>query len=304
MAQPLLGRLREKIPGLQLDVLAPEWVAPVVRRMPEVDEVIAVPFRHRALQLRSRWKVGRELKARGYQQAIVLPNTWKSALVPFFAGIGLRSGYIGESRYGLLNVTHKASDTSMPRHYAQLSEAPGKPVKEPLPAVRLRAVPHEIESVKRRFGVEGRYAAFCPGAEYGPAKRWPYFRELSEKLGLQTVVLGSANDVEAAQGITGNNLAGKTTLDEAINLLAGAAFVVSNDSGLMHIAAALGRPQVALFGSSSPQHTPPLSQAARVLWLQVECSPCFRRVCPLGHFRCMREMGVETVLEEIQNLGA
>ena len=303
MAQPLLGRLREKIPGLQLDVLAPEWVAPVVRRMPEVDEVIAVPFRHRALQLRSRWKVGRELKARGYQQAIVLPNTWKSALVPFFAGIPLRSGYVGESRYGLLNLTYEASNAPMPRHYAQLSEAPGKPVKEPLPAVHLRAVPHEIESVKRGFGVEGRYAAFCPGAEYGPAKRWPYFRELSEKLGLQTVVLGSANDVEAAQGITGNNLVGKTTLDEAINLLAGAAFVVSNDSGLMHIAAALGRPQVALFGSSSPQHTPPLSEAARVLWLQVECSPCFRRVCPLGHFRCMREMGVETILKEIQNLG-
>jgi heptosyltransferase-2 len=304
MAQPLLGRLHEKIPGLQLDVLAPEWVAAVVRRMPEVKEVITAPFRHGALQLRERWKLGRALKARGYQQAIVLPNTWKSALVPFFADIPLRSGYVGECRYGLLNLLYKKNGVDMPLHYARLSEPPGKQVQQPLPGVRLRAVPHEVESVRRHFGVEGRYIVLCPGAEYGPAKRWPYFKELAARLPMQSVILGSANDAEAAQGIPGKSLVGKTTLDEAINLVAGAAFVVSNDSGLMHIAAALGRPQVALFGSSSPAHTPPLSPAARVVWLQVECSPCFQRVCPLGHFRCMREMGVETVIKEIQNLGA
>ena len=308
MAQPLLARLHDRVPALQLDVLAPEWVAPVVRRMPEVDDVIAVPFRHKALQMSSRWKVGRELRARRYQQAIVLPNTWKSALVPFFADIPLRSGYVGESRYGLLNLLYKKNGAAMPMHYARLAEAPGNPVQEPLPGTRLRAVPHEIESTKRKFGLEGRYAAFCPGAEYGPAKRWPYFRELgtelSGKLSLPAVILGSANDAQAARHIPGTNLVGRTTLDEAINVLAGAAFVVSNDSGLMHVAAALGRPQVALFGSSSPLHTPPLSQASRVLWLHVECSPCFERVCPLGHFRCMREMDVEMVLKEIQNLRA
>ncbi len=304
MAQPLLGRLHEKIPELELDVLAPDWVAAVVRRMPEVDDVIAAPFRHRALQLRERWRLGRSLKRRGYRQAIVLPNTWKSALVPFFADIPLRSGYVGESRYGLLNLLYKADGAAMPLHYARLSEPPGKQVKEPLPGARLRAAPHAIESAKRRFGLPGRYIALCPGAEYGPAKRWPYFRELSEALPEQAVILGSANDAEAAQGLRGANLVGKTTLDAAIDLLAGAALVVSNDSGLMHIAAALGRPQVALFGSSSPLHTPPLSQGARVLWLRPECSPCFQRVCPLGHFRCMREMTVETVVKEIQNLGA
>jgi heptosyltransferase-2 len=304
MAQPLLARLHEKIASLELDVLAPEWVAAVVRRMPEVNAVIAVPFRHGALQLRSRWKLGRSLKARGYQQAIVLPNTWKSALVPFFADIPLRSGYVGESRYGLLNLLYKKKAVAMPLHYARLSEPPGKQVEEPLPAPHLRAVPHEIEAAKKRFGIEGRYAVLCPGAEYGPAKRWPYFKELSRSLPLQTVILGSPKDAEAAQDILGKNLVGRTTLDEAINLVAGAEFVVSNDSGLMHIAAALGRPQVALFGSSSPAHTPPLSPAARVLWLKLECSPCFERVCPLGHFRCMREMTVETVIKEIQNLGA
>jgi heptosyltransferase-2 len=305
MAQPLLARLRDKIPDLELDVLAPEWVAPVARRMPEVDEVIAVPFRHKALQLQARWKIGRELKARGYEQAIVLPNSWKSALVPFFAGIPVRSGYVGEARYGLLTVLHKKTGAAMPLHYARLSEPPGSEVKEPLRASALRADPEEVEAAKRRFRVQGRYAVFCPGAEYGPAKRWPYFGELSKRLmQVQTVILGSANDRDAAQGILGRNLAGETTLDEAIALIAGADYVVTNDSGLMHIAAALGRPQVALFGSSSPKHTPPLSPAARVLWLAVECSPCFQRECPLGHFRCMREMTVETVLKEIKKLPA
>ena len=304
MAQPLLARLHERIPGLEIDMLAPEWVAPVARRMPEVDEVIAVPFRHRALQLGARWKIGRELKARGYDQAIVLPNTWKSALVPFFARIPLRAGYLGESRYGLLNAIHPNSKAAMPQRYAQLSEPPGKKAPEPLPAPSLRVDPEEIEAARRRYRVQGRYVVFCPGAEYGPAKRWPYFGELSRRLKAQMVILGSAKDREAAQDIVGRNLVGETTLDEAIALIAGADYVVTNDSGLMHIAAALGRPQLALFGSSSPEHTPPLSPAARVMWLRIECSPCFERVCPLGHFRCMREMTVETVLEQIQNLPA
>lgn len=304
MAQPLLARLREKAPGVQLDVLAPEWVAPVVRRMPEVDAVIAVPWIHGELGLRSRWKIGRELKPRRYDQAIVLPNTWKSALVPFFADIPVRSGYAGEFRYGLLNLTYKSKHLPMPLHYGQLSVAPGQEPKLPLPHASLRFAFPEMESVKRKFGIAGRYAILCPGAEYGPAKRWPYFRELAKRLSIEPVLLGSRSDREACEGISGKNLVGETSLDEAIDLIAGAQFVVSNDSGLMHVAAALGRPQVALFGSSSPLHTPPLSPAARVLWLRVECSPCFERVCPLGHFRCMREMTVDTVYKEIQNLGA
>jgi heptosyltransferase-2 len=140
----------------------------------------------------------------------------------------------------------------------------------------------------------------APGAEYGPAKRWPYFGELSGKLRLPAVIVGSAGDRPAAQGLQGVNLVGRTSLDEAIVLIAGAHAVVSNDSGLMHVAAALGRPQVAIFGSSSPEHTPPQSPAARVLWLRIECSPCFQRECPLGHFRCMRDISPEMVLREIQ----
>ena len=302
MAQPLLARLREKRPGTKLDLLAPDWVAPVARRMPEVDEVIAVPFRHRALQLGSRWRLGRALKKRGYTEAIVLPNSWKAALVPFFARIPRRSGYVGESRYGLLNRLYRKPDKAMRRHYARLAEAPDTEPRQPLPEGCLRVDAAHAAATRARFGIEGRYAVLCPGAEYGPAKRWPYFAELAQRLAMPVVLLGSANDAAAAAGIGGTNLVGKTTLDEAIDLIAGAKLVVSNDSGLMHIAAALGRPLIALFGSSSPQMTPPQSGRAHVLWLKPECSPCYQRECPLGHFRCMRELSVDLVLAEAQRL--
>jgi heptosyltransferase-2 len=302
MAQPLLARLHEKHPGTHIDVVAPPWVAPVMRRMPEVDMVIEAPLRHGELALGARWRLGRRLKSRGYERAVVLPNTWKSALLPFFAGIPLRVGFKGEARYGLLNVIYRNTEPSMVRHYARLADASGAGLAACLPAPKLRIGADEIEATKRKFGIAGPYAALCPGAEYGPAKRWPYFKELSETLPIAKVLLGSAKDREASGGIPGTDLVGKTTLDEAISLIAGARFVVTNDSGLMHVAAALGRPQVALFGSSSPEHTPPLSNAARVLWLRVECSPCFERECPLGHFRCMREMTVASVREAIENL--
>jgi heptosyltransferase-2 len=300
MAQPLLSRLREKLPGVRIDVLAPPWVAPVARRMQEVAEVLEAPLVHGPLQLRARWRLGRSLKARAYDQAIVLPNAWKSALVPFFADIPLRSGYVGESRYGLLNLLYKKTQASMSLHYARLAEPPGTEPPQPLPEPRLRVAVDETARAREKFGLSKPYVVLCPGAEYGPAKRWPYFAALAAKMGLPAVLLGSANDAEAARGVEGANLVGKTTLDEAIALIAGAQAVVSNDSGLMHVAAALGRPQVALYGSSSPQHTPPASAAARVLWLHVDCSPCYQRECPLGHFKCMKEMDAEMVLAELK----
>jgi lipopolysaccharide heptosyltransferase II len=301
MAQPLLARLRARLPQARIDVLAPAWVAPVARRMPEAAGVIETPFAHGQLALRERWRLARTLKALGYDQAIVLANTWKSALVPFFADIPIRSGYVGESRYGLLNLLYRRRPGREPMalHYARLAEKPGTEIALPLPEPRLAVDEAAAQATRARFGIEGPYAVLCPGAEYGPAKRWPYFAELSQRLALPAVVLGSAQERDLGAAVKGRNLAGETTLDEAIELMAGAALVVSNDSGLMHIAAALGRPQVALYGSSSPQHTPPLSARARVIWLGIECSPCYARECPLGHFRCMRELTVEQVLDAV-----
>ena len=298
MAQPLLARLRAKHPGARIEMLAPPWVAPVARRMTEVDEVIEADLRHGALQFGDRWRRGRGLKQRGYDQAIVLPNTWKSALVPFFAGIPVRSGYVGESRYGILNLLYKkkAEREPMTVHYARLSEQPGIEPELPLPFPCLLFDRAKIKKTAASFGISGPYTVFCPGADYGPAKRWPYFRELASKLDSQIVLLGSSSDKKDAEQIPGKNLVGQTTLDQAIDLIAGAAMVVTNDSGLMHVAAATGTPLVALFGSSSPEHTPPMSPVARVLWLKIECSPCYARECPLGHFRCMKEMSVEQVL--------
>lgn len=303
MAQPLLARVRARHRQARLEALGPPWVAPVLARMPEVDEVIEADFRHGALQLAARWRLGRTLRARHYDLALVLPNSWKSALVPFFARIPVRAGYTGEARYGLLNRRYRASGAPMAEHYAALAEAAGAGTSEPLPATALRADPARVAATAARFGIAGEYCVLCPGAEYGPAKRWPYFAELARCLALPAVLLGSAKDAEACAGIPGLDLAGKTTLDEAMDLIAGARFVVTNDSGLMHVAAALGRPLVAIFGSSSPEHTPPRCDSARVLWLRLECSPCFARVCPLGHLRCLREISVARVLAELENQG-
>lgn len=304
MAQPLLARLRARHPGARIEALAPPWVAPVLRRMPEVDEVIEADLRHGRLQLAERWRLGRELSTRGYAAAYVLPNSLKSALIPFLAGIPERIGYLGEQRYGLVNrrVAAPREGTAgnnrepMPVHYARLA---GEDSGASLTAPRLTTPPNDTAA---RFGIEGPYVVLCPGAEYGPAKRWPYFAELSQAIDGTVVVLGSASDAPAASGLRGVHLVGRTSLAEAIDLIAGARAVVSNDSGLMHVAAATGTPQVALFGSSSPEHTPPQSAAARVLWLRIECSPCFQRECPLGHFRCMRELGTARVLAELRSL--
>ena len=301
MAQPLLARLRERDAQARIDVLAPEWVAPVFRRMAEVAGVIETTFAHARLDLRGRWRLARTLRALRYDEALVLPNSLKSALIPRFARIPRRIGYAGEARFGLLNVVHRRRPGREPMalHFARLAAPPGAEIRLPLPQPRLAVDADAAAATRRKFGLEGTYAALCPGAEYGPAKRWPYFAELSRRLGLPTIALGGPRDRESGAGIVGRNFAGETTLDEAIELLAGASLVVSNDSGLMHVAAALGRPQVALFGSSSPKHTPPLSARSKVLWLGLECSPCYARECPLGHFRCMRELSVEKVLAEL-----
>lgn len=319
MAQPLFTLLKRLHPRVQIDAIAPQWVAPVLERMPEIARVVPTPLGHGKLQLWARWQLASVLQDEQYDAAYVLPNSLKSALIPWLARIPLRIGYKGEHRYGLLNVRHanpaKAQRAPMVNHYAALAFAPGAKLPDKLPMPRLDADLNESARVYQRFGLDLRVplVAFCPGAEYGPAKRWPpeYFGELAQLVRrsfpyTQIVALGSAKDGELLQAMAQQapfvrNLCGQTSLSEACALLARANVVVSNDSGLMHVAAALRRPQIALFGSSDPRHTPPLSDAAHVLWLHLDCSPCFARECPLGHLRCLKELTPEHVFANLRN---
>jgi len=315
LAQPLLKLLRARHPALALDVLAPRWTMSLLSRMPEVRHAIESPYAHGDLKLGDRRRLGRELALEGYERAIVLPNTFKSALAPFFAGIPVRTGYIGELRHWLLNDARKLDKQRLPQlaqRYAALALPRGEPLPLPLPTLALQVDEAQRRTVLSRLSLErGRPAvALCPGAEFGPAKRWParQFAELAQGLaahGCAVWLIGSQNDrqagaeIERAAGGVCRNLCGETTLAEAIDLLASCALVVSNDSGLMHVAAALGRPLVALYGSSSPAYTPPLSADARILQLDLPCSPCFQRECPLGHFNCMLQLTPDKVLAAV-----
>ncbi len=311
LAQPLFARLHAA--GVELDALAPPWVAPVLSRMPEIGQIIASPFAHGQLALKSRYRLARQLAEKKYDRAYILPNSLKSALIPFFAGIPQRIGFVGEARYGLVNRRHRLNKTALPlmvERYAQLAELPGVPPPRPIEPPKLVSTAEQQAAALRALGKDAprRPIVFCPGAEYGPAKRWPakYFAILANTLaerGHDIWLLGSPKDAPIAETIvklapeTCTNLCGKTALDQAIDLMAGAELVVCNDSGLMHVAAALGRPLVALFGSSSPAFTPPLSSRATVLSLGLECSPCFERECPLGHFDCLNKLMPARVLE-------
>ena len=306
MAQPLFARLVERHPGLQLDALAPRWVAPVLRRMDEIADIVDSPFGHGQLALKARWRLARELAARDYDAVWVLPNSLKSALVPFLAGIPQRVGFTGESRYGLINIRHTLDKAALPlmlERFMQLAETPGRPVQRPLAYPRLRSTAENRQKTLAALAIEAppRIVAFCPGAEYGPAKRWPaaHFAELARTLagrGYAVWLFGSPKDHAVAEEIATlapgccRNLCGATSLDQAVDLLALADFVVCNDSGLMHVAAAVDRPIVALYGSSSPGFTPPLSDRAEIISLQLDCSPCFKRDCPLGHLDCLNRL--------------
>jgi len=311
-------RLHERDPELELDVLAPPWTAAALERMPEVHEVIDHPFRHGELKVFARRRLGLALKARRYDRAIVLPNSLKSALPPFFASIAIRSGYRGEMRAGILNDVRRLDEKRLPlmvERFAALADAPGTPLRRPLPHPRLHADQANrarlLDTLELR--TERPVVACCPGAEYGPAKRWPaeHYAALAERVGAaggQVWLVGSPKDKEAADEIAVaarttkvRNLCGATSLGDAIDLLAGVALVVTNDSGLMHVAAALDRPLIALYGSSSPAFTPPLAVEATILNLGLECSPCFERACPLGHFRCLKELLPDQVWSAIVN---
>jgi len=314
MAAPLIKRLKSASDGTEITVMAPPQVAAVLRLLPDVTKVIATPWPHGGLQLVSRVAFGLRLAEEKFDAAYVLPNSFKSALVPLIARIPVRIGYVGEGRRYLLTrwLANVKSRVPMRTHYLALA-ATNAPDEETGP-VRLVQSESEVSAVATRFGIDrGRpIAAFCPGAEYGPAKRWPveHFAALARLLHerdqeVQIVLVGGPNDVDIGSALTRMTVRpvistiGKTTIEDAVAILKAADIVISNDSGLMHVAAALDRPQIALFGSTDPSHTPPQSTRATLLWLHLSCSPCFERTCPLGHLRCLNEITPESVMAAI-----
>jgi len=324
MAQSLIAELKRRSPGDAVDLLAPPYTAALGARMPGVRNTIPVGTQHGRFDLGARLRVGGALRPAAYGLAIVLPASLKSAIAPFAARIARRRGYVGEWRYGLLNEARRLDKKKLKRTVDRFV-ALAADVGEPLPAITPPALAHDPDqarTVALKLGLEDKrpVIALCPGAEFGPAKQWPaaHFAALAARLaraGFATWIFGSPKELPIGEAIAGLaaahdktvrvvNLAGRTTLIEAIDLLSQVAGVVTNDSGLMHIAAALKRPLVALYGSSTPAMTPPLGEAVRIIERALPCRPCFKRTCPLGHLDCLSLIPAAEVAEAIVTLVA
>lgn len=306
MAQSLFIFIKQQYPSATIDVLAPVWSKPLLSAMPEVRKAIEMPLGHGKLGLGERFRLGKSLRKEGYDWSITLPNSWKSALTPFAANIPKRTGYKGEARYGLLNdiknLDKKRLSMTVQRFVALAGGDQITLDDCPKPQLFIDQTEAKQIAEKYQLNTSKRLLMLCPGAEYGSAKCWPdkHYAELAQhfiKQDWQVVLLGSEKDQTTSTAIANRansqhcyDLTGKTSLHEAILLLALANYVVSNDSGLMHIAAAVNSPVIAIYGSSDPKFTPPLSSQSQIATLNLDCSPCFKRECPLGHLNCLNKL--------------
>lgn len=312
MAQSLFKTLKAKRPHCTIDVAAPAWTLPLLERMPEVSGKIALPFKHGELAFWKRLAFGKSLKNQGYTQSIILTNSFKSALLPWAAGIQQRSGFLGEMRVGLINDIRPLDKTKLKKTverfvYLGLDKGESLPnnIQNPTLVANGDAALAVLRKLNFSFNTNTNTLGLCPGAEYGEAKRWPteYYAEVANHAlnsGWQVMLFGSEKDVPVTTQInqfTQNrciDLGGKTKLGEAIDVMSLCDTVVSNDSGLMHVAAALDKKLIAIFGSSDPYHTPPMHPNAVIEYLKLDCSPCFKRECPLlatdAHLACLKKI--------------
>jgi len=326
LAHSLFQTLKTQHPNAIIDVAAPAWTLPLIARMPEINRGIALPFKHGQLALLDRIKFGLSLKKQGYTQSITLVNSLKSAILPLAAGIPQRTGFLGECRYGLLNDIRPLDKTKLPRTVdrfvalgADKNQSPGQN-NASIPNPRLIADSNNALQALSNLGQKtptAKILGLCPGAEYGEAKRWPteYYAEVANAAlshGWQVWLFGSDKDLPVTQEINrlANNrcldFGGKTKLGDAIDLMSLCDTVISNDSGLMHVAAALDKKVIAIYGSSDPHHTPPMHPEAVVAYLGLSCSPCFKRVCPLtepdAQLACLKRLTPQSIIQEIKFL--
>ncbi len=328
MAQSLLIKLKRQYPQAEIHIFVPDWCRNLLKRMPEVTDVVPNPFKHGQLMLVQRFRLGRELHKMNFDLCIVLPNSLKSALVPWFASIPVRRGWKGEQRYFLLNqmFTHKEKLPLMVQRYDALVFSPkeihitGPENVGELPQPRLVSYPDKAPTILEKLGIKEYSSAMglCPGAEYGPAKRWlpEYYAKVASawiKEKGPIFIFGGKKDTQVADAIIAcidpeirkhcYDLTGRTELTEAVDLLSSCSIVVTNDTGLMHVAAAVGTPLVAIYGSSSTGYTPPLSDKAKTVFLtNLNCRPCFERNCPHKSMECLVDLKPELVVQEINNL--
>ncbi|OGV76318.1 MAG: lipopolysaccharide heptosyltransferase II [Methylotenera sp. RIFCSPLOWO2_02_FULL_45_14] len=320
LAQSLFKTLKANNPNCTIDVAAPAWTLPLLERMPEVSSKIALPFKHKQLAFFERIKFGKTLKNQGYSQAIILTNSFKSALLPWAAGIKQRTSYLGEMRYGLINDIRALDKTKLKKtveRFVNLGLITGQnlPVAIPNPAMLSNQV--NALATLNKLGLHQpntKVLGLCPGAEYGEAKRWPaqYYAEVADvalNKGWQVWLFGSDKDIPVTTTIhqlTKNrcvDFGGKTKLGEAIDLMSLCDTIISNDSGLMHIAAALDKKLIAIYGSSDPHHTPPMHPDAVIKYLGLACSPCFKRECPLKDpntiLNCLKNISPASIVDKI-----
>lgn len=326
MSQSLYKTLKQQHPDCQIDVLAPQWCKPILERMPEINQALTMPIGHGEFNLLKRREIGKSLRGNRYTHALILPNSAKSALIPWFANIPQRTGWKGEMRFGLLNDirTNKKDFQYMVERYVALAYSKVEMVNStslggletlPRPELTIDAAVQQQSISKFSLATDKPIVGLCPGAEFGPAKKWPeqHYSAVAQEMinrGCQVWLFGSQKDVPACEKIVAGLsddaqsnaviLAGKTSLIEAVDLLAACQTVISNDSGLMHVAAAVGCQVVAIYGSTSPEYTPPLTNKVAIVHTDIECRPCFKRECPLGHLKCLKELTPAMVLRKIK----
>jgi heptosyltransferase-2 len=312
MAQVLFKVLKSREPDRSLDVLAPEWSLPIVARMAEVRAGIASETAHGEIGFGTRRRIAAGIRGH-YDRAIVLPRSFKSALIPWLANVPKRTGFRGESRFLLINDVRPFEATLLDqtvKRFVALGIEPGEALPAEMPEPSLRVSDENRARVLEKLEVStGKpVIAMMPGAEYGPAKCWPldYFRVLAVRLadaGYSVWVLGSREEIAAgefiADGSSAINLCGRTALEDVIDVLSVCEQAVSNDSGLMHIAAAVGIHVHGIYGSTSPKFTPPLTKRRDIHEIDLDCRPCFERECPLGHLRCLRDLSPDRIFDKI-----
>jgi len=321
MAQPLLEHIAHAAGSGRCAVLADGVIADVFEAMPQRPQILRFQESHGRLQWRKRQAIARHVRGLGFSHALILPHSLKSSLIPWLAGIPHRIGHVGEHRFGLVNRrplgrAGKAREQNMVSYYLALTSAitPSRDAAPPQ-APRLSVDASQIAAQQAHFGL-GDYWVFAPGAEFGPAKQWP-LEHWQALLGLipsaqRLAILGGPRDHAFGEALAQSakpgqrvaNLCGQTTMAQAIALIAGARLLVSNDSGLMHVAAALAKPQIAVFGSTDPMHSGPINPQAIVRWLKLDCSPCFQRHCPLTHHDCLRNISPEVLARDLRCISA